>query len=63
MTQQQMFPAGEPFRALIGHGPDRSAIVHILPLTERRSHQHRVRSALISQLDESLHALEMLKVC
>ena len=58
-----MFPI-EPFRALIGqNGPGHPSIVRIVPLTERKRRTPlKVRSELISQLDESLEALEMLKV-
>ena len=57
----KMLPA-EPFRALIASSSaGRPALVRILPLTERSGRQPRVRSELISQLDESLEALEMLK--
>ena len=56
-----MLPA-EPFRALIASSSaGLPALVRILPLTERSGRQPRVRSELISQLDESLEALEMLK--
>ena len=53
----------EPFRALIGlGGPGQSSLIRIVPVPDNRRTQQKVRSELISQLDESLEGLEMLKV-